>query len=342
MFSSLLKAVQDNPDTVRTVLVAISAFATVVTVFLPKLRTSVLKTRMKSVALERDQLRAKDRTRLATESISRHKAASQGSLRMVQRQGVRQFVEKLDLQRALADEKTLASLRTAGFRGQNALNLFLAARFGLPFLTLSLTAFWVFGMNGLIQYPTMVRILVCLIGGYAGFYAPNLYVSNAGSKRKHSIQMAWPDSLDLMLICVESGMSIEAAFKKVSEEIGVQSTALAEEFVLTNAELSFLPERRQAYENLAMRTGLESVKAVVQALTQSERYGTSIGGALRVLSDESREARLNAAEKKAAALPPKLTVPMILFLLPVLFAVILGPAVIQVSAQGGLFGTALK
>jgi tight adherence protein C len=342
VFSSLLKAVHDDPDTVRAVLVGISAFATVMTIFLPRLRTSVLKTRMKSVALERDQLRAKDRTRLATESISRHKAAAQGSLRMTQRQGVRQFVEKLDLQRALADEKTLASLRTAGFRGQNALNLFLAARFGLPFITLMLTAFWIFGLNGLVHQPTMVRVLVCLIGGYAGFYAPNLYVSNAGSKRKHSIQMAWPDSLDLMLICVESGMSIEAAFKKVSEEIGVQSTALAEEFVLTNAELSFLPERHQAYENLATRTGLESVKAVVQALSQSERYGTSIGGALRTLSDESREARMNAAEKKAAALPPKLTVPMIIFLLPVLFSVILGPAIIQVSAQGGIFGAINK
>lgn len=298
MFSSLLKSVQDNPDTVKAVLVAISAFATVVTIFLPKLRSSVLKTRMKSVAIERDQLRAKDRTRIATESMSRHKAASQGTLRMAQRQGVRQFVEKLDLQRALADDKTLASLRTAGFRGQNALNLFLAARFGLPFITLSLTAFWIFGLDGLAQQSTMVRILICLVGGYIGFYAPNLYVSNVGSKRKQSIQLAWPDSLDLMLICVESGMSIEAAFKKVSEEIGLQSTALAEEFVLTNAELSFLPERRQAYENLATRTGLETVKSVVQALTQSERYGTSIGAALRTLSDESREMRLNAAEKK--------------------------------------------
>ena len=137
-----------------------------------------------------------------------------------------------------------------------------------------------------------------------------------------------------MLICVESGMSIEAAIKRVSEEIGSQSVDLAEELVLTNAELSFLQERRQAYENLAGRTGLESVKSVSQALIQAERYGTPIAHALRVLASESRDQRMNEAEKKAAALPPKLTVPMILFFLPVLFCVILGPAGIQVSERG--------
>jgi tight adherence protein C len=125
----------------------------------------------------------------------------------------------------------------------------------------------------------------------------------------------------------------------VAEEIGSQSVELAEEFVLTNAELSFLQERKHAYENLASRTGLESVKSVAQALVQAERYGTPVAHALRVLSNESREMRMNAAEKKAAALPPKLTVPMILFFLPVLFAVILGPAGIQVSERG-VFGQA--
>src|SRR5690606_34982742 len=130
-------------------------------------------------------------------------------------------------------------------------------------------------------------------------------------------------------ICVESGVSVEQGFRRVADEIGTQSVALAEEFVLTNAELSFLQERKQAYENLAARTGLESVKSVSQALIQAERYGTAVSQALRVLADESREARMNAAEKKAAALPPKLTVPMIVFFLPVLFAIILGPAAIQ-------------
>jgi len=188
-------------------------------------------------------------------------------------------------------------------------------------------------MGAFAEQPNFIRGLICVIAAYAGFYVPVLYVSNRASKRKLSIQRAWPDALDLMLICVESGISVEAAFRKVAEEIGSQSVELAEELVLTNAELSFLQERKQAYENLSIRTGLESVRSVSQALIQAERYGTPVAHALRVLSAESRDARMTAAEKKAAALPPKLTVPMILFFLPVLFAVILGPAGIQISQQ---------
>jgi tight adherence protein C len=132
------------------------------------------------------------------------------------------------------------------------------------------------------------------------------------------------------LICVESGMSVDAAFKKVGEEIGSQSIPLAEELALTTAELSYLQDRRQAYENLAARTNIDGVKAVCTALTQAERYGTPLGQALRVLAQEIRDMRMSEAEKKAAGLPPKLTVPMILFFLPVLFIVILGPAAIRV------------
>jgi len=192
-------------------------------------------------------------------------------------------------------------------------------------------------LGGLAEKPFFVKVFACVAGAYAGFYLPVLYVSNRATKRKQSIQLAWPDALDLMLICVESGMSVEAALRRVADEIGSQSVDLAEEFVLTNAELSYLQERRQAYENLASRTGLDTVKSVSQALIQAERYGTPVAHALRVLASESREMRMTAAEKKAAALPPKLTVPMILFFLPVLFAIILGPAGIQVS-QRGIFG----
>ena len=187
------------------------------------------------------------------------------------------------------------------------------------------------------QQPAFLKVLFALVFAYFGFYAPNLYIKNRISKRQTSVRRAWPDALDLMLICVESGMSVEAALRRVADEIGTQSVALAEEFVLTNAELSYLQDRKVAYENLASRTGLESVKSVSQALVQAERYGTPVAHALRVLASESRDMRMNAAEKKAAALPPKLTVPMILFFLPVLFAIILGPAGIQVS-QRGIFG----
>jgi tight adherence protein C len=332
MTESVVKAITD-PTFLIALLVAVAVFATVLTL-VPALNGNSMKTRMKAVALERDELRAKQRARLAAEADKRRKG-----LREEQSTGMRNIVERLDLRRALADEKTLNSLKMAGFRGQNPLTRFLFFRLILPFVGFAGAAVYVFLLGGLPDKPLFIKIFVCVLVAYAGFYAPVLYVSNRASKRKASIQKAWPDALDLMLICVESGMSVEAAFRKVAEEIGAQSVELAEEFVLTNAELSFLQERKMAYDNLAGRTGLESVKSVAQALVQAERYGTPVAHALRVLSNESREMRMNAAEKKAAALPPKLTVPMILFFLPVLFAVILGPAGIQVSERG-VFGQA--
>jgi tight adherence protein C len=324
-----------QPPVIFSGLVAVAVFATLFTMLTPLLARNELKSRMKTVALEREEMRARERARLAADSDRRRKTG--GSLRHEQRTSIREFVERLDLKRALADEKTLAKLKTAGFRGQNPLNVFLFMRFVLPFAGLVAAAAYIFVLGALPKEPMLIKLFICILGGYAGFYAPNIYVSNRASKRKQSITLAWPDALDLTLICVESGMSAEAAFRKVAEEIGTQSVELAEELALTTAELSYLQERRQAYDNLANRTGLEAVKAMTQALTQAERYGTPIGQALRVLSQESRDHRLNEAEKKAAALPPKLTVPMILFFLPVLFGVILGPAAIKVLAHGAIF-----
>jgi len=327
MIDTVIRSVID-PSFMIALVVAAAVFVTVFTA-LPAFGGDPLKSRMKTVALEREELRAKQRARLAAEADRKRRG-----LREEQSLGMKSIVERLDLKRALADEKTIAALKVAGFRGQNPLTKFLFFRLVLPFVGLLLGALYVFVLGGLSEQPPFIKLFVCILAAYAGFYAPNLYVSNRASKRKESIQKAWPDALDLMLICVESGMSVEAAFRRVADEIGMQSVALAEELVLTNAELSFLQERKQAYENLAARTGLDSVKSVSQALIQAERYGTPVAHALRVLSQESRDMRMNAAEKKAAALPPKLTVPMILFFLPVLFAVILGPAGIQVSERG--------
>jgi tight adherence protein C len=332
MTDQIVKSLTD-PSFLIALLVSIAVFATVFTL-MPALGGNALKSRMKSVALERDELRAKQRARLAAESDRRRKG-----LREEQSIGMKTIVERLDLRRALVDEGTLSKLKMAGFRGQNPLTRFLFFRLILPIVGLAAAAAYVFALGGLPDQPFFIKLFVCVVVAYAGFYLPVVYVSNRASKRKASIQKAWPDALDLMLICVESGMSVEAAFRKVADEIGTQSVELAEEFVLTNAELSFLQERKSAYDNLAARTGLESVRSVAQALVQAERYGTPVAHALRVLANESRDQRMNAAEKKAAALPPKLTVPMILFFLPVLFAVILGPAGIQVSEQG-IFGSA--
>jgi tight adherence protein C len=242
---------------------------------------------------------------------------------------MRRVVDRFNLRKALADEGTVNTLRMAGFRGQAPLVAFLFARVTLPLILFVGALVYLFVLSKF-EYPAYVKVLFALAFSYLGLYAPNLYVRNLLQKRQTSIRRAWPDALDLMLICVESGMSAESAFRKVSEEIGAQSIALAEELTLTTAELSYLQDRRQAYENLAQRTGLDSVKAVMTSLIQAERYGTPLGTALRVLSQESRDQRMTEAEKKAAALPPKLTVPMILFFLPVLFAVIIGPAAIQI------------
>lgn len=319
-----------DPAFLIAILVSIAVFATIFTV-VPVFGRSNLNQRMKSVALERDVIKSRERTRLLDREGAKIGLRHQES-------GLRGFVDKLNLRTALADENTRKKLLVAGMRGPRPLNAFLFARFMMPFATFALAAFYIFGLGKLIEQPFFIRCFATVIGAYIGFYLPILYVSNAANKRKAGISRAWPDSLDLLLICVESGMSIEAALRRVSDEVGLQSVDLAEELILTTTELSFLPERKMAYENLFQRTGLESVKNVTQALVQAERYGTPIGHALRVLANESREMRMNVAEKKAAALPPKLTVPMILFFLPVLFAVILGPAYITVSAQGGIFG----
>lgn len=301
---------------------ALAVTATIITLGLPLLETDTLKKRMKSVAIEREEMRARERARL----VAAEKAKV--SLRQQPKQNLRAFVDRLNLKDALVDEKTVAKLRIAGLRGQQALYTFLFARVAIPVLLFALALFYFFVVFKT-NHPAGIKISASLVVGMVGFYIPNIYVSNRTKKRQDSIRLAWPDALDLMLICVESGMSIEAAFKKVAEEIGAQSIPLAEELALTNAELSYLQERRKAYENLAARTGLEGVKAVSTSLIQAERYGTPLGTSLRVMADENRNERMQAAEKKAAALPPKLTVPMIIFFLPVLFAVIMGPAIIQ-------------
>ena len=312
---------------VVSVVIAVAVFTTLVTITLPLLAGNQLKSRMKAVALEREQVRARERARLAIEK----EQGRGGGLRHQDSTGiVALVVSSLNLRKALVDDKTVANLRVAGYRGQRPLTLFLFARAIMPLLMLALAVFYVFGLGLFATQPTMLRVLGCVGVAYLGFYAPILFVSNQATKRRLSITRAWPDALDLLLICVESGNSIEAAFRRVAEEIGIQSIALAEELVLVCAELSYLPDRKVAYDNLAARTGLEGVRSVCTALVQAERYGTPLGTALRTLSQENRDMRMNLAEKKAAALPPKLTVPMIIFFLPVLFAVIIGPAIIQV------------
>ncbi|RUT28200.1 type II secretion system F family protein [Arsenicitalea aurantiaca] len=310
-------------DFLIAALAAVSAAAVVFSIgasFVPS--GPDLRDRIRRVALERERLHAEQMARLrAGETKSIRRAPSRSYMRSV--------VEKLSLQKALADEGTIDALARAGYRGQGPLTTYLFLRFVTP-IVLLIVSFLYFAFIILPHLPLFQNAIFALLVGLLGAYLPVLLLKNQTIKRQQSIRRAWPDCLDLMLLCVESGMSIEHAFRRVSAEIGQQSPALAEELVLTTAELSFLEDRGRAYDNLGRRTGLDGVRSVMTALIQSDRYGTSVGQALRVMAEEGREQRLMEAEKKAAALPPKLTVPLILFFLPVLFIVIISPAIIRV------------
>ena len=298
--------------------------ATVLTLAMPLLERGSLDRRMKQVALEREKLRARERERMARNQRI--------NLRQEPKAFMKNVVEQFDLSKYLGVEGAKQKLVMAGYRGPNPQVAFLFFRFVTPIVFFLLALIYLFVIGNFSQ-PVALRIAAAVFAAYVGIKIPEIYLKNQIAKRQLSIRRAFPDALDLLLICVESGMSIEAAFRRVSEEIGEQSVALAEELVLTGAEMSYLQDRRLAYENLGLRTGLEGVKAVSGALIQAERYGTPVAQALRVLAQENRDMRMNEAEKKANALPPKLTVPMIVFFLPVLFVVILGPAIMQVMAM---------
>ena len=310
-----------TPQTLGALLVAVAVAASVLTLLMPAMGSDSLGKRMKSVGQERERIRQRERERLAN--------SSRKGLRHEQKAYMKSIVDNLSLEKWLGTETAKQKLWMAGYRGPQAETAFVFFRLVTPIAFALMAALYVFVIADL-QKPFMFKVGACIAALYAGMKAPEVFLSNATQKRQLSMSRAYPNALDLLLICTESGMSIEHSFRKVSQEIGVESVPMAEELTLTTAELSYLPDRRQAYENLANRTGLDAMKSLSTVLTQAERYGTPLGAALRVLAQESRDQRMNEAEKKAAALPPKLTVPMILFFIPVLFAVIMTPAVIQI------------
>jgi tight adherence protein C len=322
MIDILIDAVS-NPRLLAMVFSAVAAIATVITLAMPLLVTDALAQRMKSVAIEREQMRQRERERLAR--------GDKIALRRSPKQYMQSIVDQFNLNKWVGQETARAMLVQAGYRGQAPYVTYLFFRMLMPVALLVFSAFYVFIILNLDQ-PPLVKVGICLAATYLGMQVPSLFLKNRIQHRQLSIKRAFPDALDLLLICVESGMSIEAGFKRVAGEVGTQSIPLAEELTLTTAELSYLQDRRQAYQNLATRTNLEGVKSVCMALQQAERYGTPMGTTLRVMAQENRDMRMSEAEKKAAGLPPKLTVPMIVFFLPVLFIVILGPAAIRVMA----------
>ena len=313
---------KENTQLLIALCAALAVFSAIVVIAWPYLARDELGSRMRAISSERERIRARERAKLEVQK-------KQASLRVEPKKFFKDIVDRFNLARQAEDGHMVKMLRQAGYRGQNPVFVFLSLRLIMPVIFGAVAILYIFFILQLEQ-PFMLKLAIALAFAYFGYFGPTIWVRNQITKRQKSIRRAWPDALDLLLICVESGMGIEGAFRKVSEEIGVQSIPLAEELSLTTAELSYLQDRRKAYDNLGERTGLEGVRGVVTALVQAEKYGTPIGTALRVLAQENRDMRMQEAEKKAAALPPKLTVPMILFFLPVLFAVIITPAIIQV------------
>lgn len=310
-----------NTQFMVSLLTAVAVIATILTLAMPLLDTDSLAKRMKSVSSERERIRQRERTAAKNQQAK--------SLRHEPKAYMKRVVDRFSLSTWLNADDAKMKLASAGFRGPQAEIAFLFFRLVSPIGFFFAAVFYLFflgdpAMSGLVQ------VAISIVALYAGIKAPELFISNSITKRQQSMRRAFPDALDLLLICVESGMSIEHAFRKVGFEIGVQSIPLAEEFALATAELSYLPDRRTAYTNLALRAGLEGVKQIVTVLIQAEKYGTPLGQALRITAQESRDMRMMEAEKRAAALPPKLTVPMIVFFLPVLMVVVMAPAGIQI------------
>ena len=238
-------------------------------------------------------------------------------------------VTRLNLLRSQHAQAARTLLARAGIRSSEAMVRYLFARLSMPF---------VFGLGvladasgpQLLPIPEHLRLFAALGGAVLGFYAPDAFLKNRIQKRAHQIGLGLPDALDLLVICAEAGLSLDAALVRVSRELELTWPELSEEFAITAAELTYLPDRGAAFENLNARTNMASIRGVVNTLLQTAKFGTPLAQSLRVLAAEFREARMTRAEEKAARLPAMLTVPMIVFILPTLFIVVLGPAILSV------------
>jgi tight adherence protein C len=236
---------------------------------------------------------------------------------------------RLRLLQTAQTEKIRNKLSRAGFRSREAMGAYAAVKLACPPIFAFVAFLLVYVLQvGAIPVPFRPAALIAAV--LLGFFGPDVYLANAATKRRQALQKSLPDGLDLLVICAEAGLSLDAALHRVAEEVAVSSPELADELAVTSVELNFLPERRLALENLAKRVDLAAIRGVVNTLIQTERYGTPLSQSMRVLSAEFRDQRMLRAEEKAARLPAIMTVPMILFILPTLFIVLVGPAMIDV------------
>jgi tight adherence protein C len=306
-----------GPDDAVTILAALATLATAVAMWQVLRPSTSFERRLEQIVQGRESLR---------ENALAPRRGRQGQTAVGL---MRETVTRLKLLRSKHAAEARDMLARAGIRSRDAMVGFLFARVSLPIL---------FGLALLLDANVFHLLPISRSFGFApplagillGFYAPTIYLRNAAAKRAKQIQLALPDGLDLMVICAEAGLSLDATLLRVSRELSYGAPELAEEFAITAAELTFLPERRMAFDNLNARTASDGIRAVVNTLQQTAKFGTPLAQALRVLANEMRTARMTRAEEKAARLPALLTVPMIVFILPTLFIVLLGPAAIGV------------
>ena len=280
--------------------------------------------RVKSLEARRDELKAGIVT-----SGSKKRAS------LVRKSDTTDMVkERLDSMKVLQQSQLddiQQKLAHAGYRNKELGVLIIGLRMVLPILFGAIGFLMIYVVEYFPDWGPMTRLGAVSMLLFLGYKGPELYLSNKSSKRTKEIQKGLPDALDLLVICAEAGLTVDASFNRVAKELGRAYPELGDEFALTAIELSFLNERKNAFDNLAYRVDLEAVKGVVTTMIQTERYGTPLASALRVLSAEFRNERMMRAEEKAARLPAIMTVPLILFILPVLFIVILGPAACSIS-----------
>src|SRR5438132_573162 len=301
------------PDDAITVLASFAVLATILAMWQVLRPSTVFERRLEQIIQRKEALRD---VALARRRSGRGLAAV-GLMR--------QAVTRLNLLRSRHAADARNMLVQAGIRSRDAMVGFLFARISLPVL-LGITLLADTKLFHFLPVPPAFEFVPPMLGVLLGFYAPTIYLRNAAAKRAKLLQLALPDGLDLLVICAEAGLSLDSALIRVSRELGNGSPELAEEFAITAAELTFLPDRRMAFDNLNTRTNSEGIRAVVNTLQQTAKFGTPLAQSLRVLAAEMRTARMTRAEEKAARLPALLTVPMILFILPTLFIVLLGPA----------------
>ncbi|MDR6125792.1 tight adherence protein C [Sphingomonas sp. SORGH_AS802] len=308
---------------VATILSGIAAFAVMVALYAATTARDPMTKRVKALNDRREQLKAgiTASTKRRAQLVQRNDAADR--MRTI-----------LSSMKVLQDSQLKAAqikLLQAGIRKKEWAVAVIFGRLVLPILIGGFMTIWVYGTDGFAEWSPLKKYALVAVSLIASYKAPDIFLKNKITKRSHAIRKGLPDALDLLVICAEAGLTVDAAFHRVARELGRAYPELGEEFTLTGIELGFLSDRRQAFENLAMRVDLDAVKGVTTTMIQTEKYGTPLASALRVLSAEFRNERMMRAEEKAARLPAIMTVPLICFILPVLFVVILGPAACSIK-----------